>query len=307
MRRLALLAFIWGWSFLFIKVAVEGMTPSTVAWARVTLGALVLQLLLRRRRHAARTGIDALQVRNFAFVALSGSVVPFTLLAWGEQHITSALTAVLNASTPLFTALFAAVVGLERLRPAQLLGLGVGLSGVAIAAGLGTADLAGSSLAGTVAAVGAACCYGVAFVFTRRHLTGIPPLRAAAGQLTAAAVILAPFALVTSAREGVALTPTRIAAITILGAVGTGIAYVLNYGLIGELGATKASLVTYLIPVIAVVVGIVVLGEPFEWRLILGGIITIGGIAAVTAGRRTPSPEPTGAGAAATAGAGARV
>src|SRR4029450_5924895 len=99
MRRLALLAFIWGWSFLFIKVAVEGMTPSTVAWARVTLGALVLQLLLRRRRHAARTGIDALQVRNFAFVALSGSVVPFTLLAWGEQHITSALTAVLNAST----------------------------------------------------------------------------------------------------------------------------------------------------------------------------------------------------------------
>jgi drug/metabolite transporter (DMT)-like permease len=293
MRRLALLAFIWGWSFLFIKVAVEGMTPSTVAWARVTLGALVLQLLLRRRRHAARTGIDRLQVRTFAFVALSGSVVPFTLLAWGEQHITSALTAVLNASTPLFTALFAAVSLHERLNRVQVLGLGVGVVGVATAAGVGASDLHGSSLPGAMASVLAGACYGLAFVYMRRHLVAIPPIVASTGQLTAGAIMLFPVAAVTSFADGVELTPSRVASVVLLGVLGTGLAYVLNYRIIAEMGPTKASLVTYLIPVVAVVVGIVVLDEPFEWRLLVGGGLTIAGIAAVNSARPAVRTAPS--------------
>ncbi len=292
MRRLFLLAFIWGWSFLFIKVAVEGLTPTTVAWARIALGALVLSLVLRSQ--GGRVPTDRVMLRHFAIVTLAGNIVPFTLLAWGEQHITSALTAVLNASTPLFTALFAAVALHERLRPVQLLGLAVGVVGVSVAAGLGAADLAGSSLAGALAAILAGAAYGVAFVYMRMHLVSIPPIVAATGQLTTGALLLFPVAAVTSAVGGIHLTPTRVLAIVLLGTLGTGWAYVLSYRVIADLGATKASLVTYIIPVIAVVVGIVVLDEPFEWRLLVGGALTVAGIAAVNSKRpaaeRAPSP-----------------
>src|SRR4051812_16037201 len=121
MRRLLLLAFIWGWSFLFIKVAVEGMTPSTVAFARVGLGAAVLLVVVRARR--LHLPVERRMWRHFAVAALFGNVLPFTSLAWGEQRITSALTAVLNASTPLFTAVIASIFLHERLRRMQKAGL----------------------------------------------------------------------------------------------------------------------------------------------------------------------------------------
>ncbi|HEV7760702.1 MAG TPA: DMT family transporter [Acidimicrobiales bacterium] len=296
MRRLLVLAFIWGWSFLFIKVAVEGLTPSTVAWGRIALGGLVLHVILRSQGVTLPT--DRASVQRFVVMGIIGCALPFTLLAWGEQHITSALTSVLNASTPLFTALFAALVGEERLRRMQVAGLGAGFAGVAVAAGVGSSDLHGSSLLGAGAAVLAGVSYGLAFVFMRRRLMGVPPLVAATGQLTAGTVLLAPFALATSLSEGLELTPTRIASIVLLGAVGTGLAFALNYGVVAELGPTKASLVTYLVPVVAVVVGILVLDEPFLWRIPLGGVLTVAGIAAITVGRRTaalgsgPAPAP---------------
>jgi drug/metabolite transporter (DMT)-like permease len=134
-RRLFILAFIWGWSFLFIKVAGEGLTPTTVAWARIALGAAVLYAVLHSQ--GRRIPRDRTSLRHYALVTLAGNIVPFTLLAWGEQHITSALTAVLNASTPLFTALFAAIGLGERLRPVQIAGLALGVVGVAVAATIG--------------------------------------------------------------------------------------------------------------------------------------------------------------------------
>src|SRR5262249_61280388 len=108
-------------------------------WARITLGALVLHLVLRSR--GLRVPTDPVMLRHFATVTLFGNIIPFSLLAWGEQHITSALTAVLNASTPLFTALFAAIALRARLRPVQIAGLVVGVVGVAVAAGVGGARL----------------------------------------------------------------------------------------------------------------------------------------------------------------------
>ena len=294
MRRLFLLAFIWGWSFLFIKVAVDGLTPTTVAWSRIALGAAVLYAILRHQ--GGRIPVDRTSLRHYAVAATIGNIVPFTLLAWGEQHITSALTAVLNASTPLFTAVFAAIGLSERLRPVQIAGLALGMAGVAVAAGLGASDLEGSSTAGALAAILAGAAYGIAFVYMRRHLVSYPPIVAATGQLATGAVMLFPLAALTSILDGVSLTPTRLGAILALGAIGTGLAYVLNYRIIGDLGPTKASLVTYVIPVVAVVVGIVVLDEPFEWRLVVGGLLTVGGIAAVNAKRpareRVPATVP---------------
>lgn len=286
MKRLLGLGVIWGFSFLFIKVAVAGLTPTTVAGGRVALGAVVLLGILRIQGVALPR--DRRLWWHFAFVGLVGCAIPFTLLAWGEERITSALTAVLNASTPMFTAVAAAALLRDRLRGGQVLGLLIGAAGVAVAAGLGGEDLASSSLTGSAAAVVAGACYGLAFAYTRRHLMGIPPLVAATGQLVMASVLLAPVAVSTSVGDGFSLSPTRVGAMIALGVLGTGIAYVINYRTIAELGATAASLVTYVVPVVAVVVGIVVLREPFHLRLVVGGLLIIAGIAAVRSGWPKP-------------------
>lgn len=277
MSRIFLLAFIWGWSFLFIKVAVEGMTPSAVATARITLGALVMYLALRARRTPLPRG--RVIWMHFAFQGIVGSVLPFTLLAWGEQYVSTALTSVLNASTPLFAVALSALFLAERLRRAQFIGIGLGFLGVAIAAGVGASDLSTSSVGGALAAIGAGACYAVSFIYVRRHLGSIPSAVAAAGQLIAGAVFIAPIGIYTSLRSGIHLAPHRVLAVLILGLVGTGYAYLLNYRSINAVGATRASVVTQLIPVVAVTIGVVFLGEPFRWRLVIGGGLTLLGIA----------------------------
>lgn len=279
MRRVVGLAFIWGWSFLFIKVAVRGMTPPTVAFTRVALGMVVMLVVLRVRGLSMPR--DLRTWRHFAVMGLLYSAVPFTLLAWAEQpgRATSALAAVVNASTPLFAAIFAAAVLSERLKPVQLVGLLVGFGGVSVAAGVGGADLASSSLTGVAAAVVASACYGFSFAYAQRNIVGIPPLVAACGQLITAAVFVAPVAAFTTAHEGVSLNGRIIVAITLLGVVGTGFAYLINYRTIADIGPTRASLVTYLVPVVAVTVGVVFLGEPFHIRLLVGGALIIFGIA----------------------------
>jgi drug/metabolite transporter (DMT)-like permease len=282
-RRLVLLSFIWGWSFLFIKVAVEGLTPTTVACTRVALGAAFLLAFLRAKGQALPR--DPTVWRRLAVVGLVGSALPFTMLAWGEERITSALTSVLNASTPLFTAALAAVMLRDRLRAVQVGGLVVGLVGVGVAAGIGRGDLAGSSLAGSAASVLAGACYGFSFTWSKKHLMGMAPLVAAFGQLATAAVLLAPFAVATSVAEGVTMTPHRAGAVVLLGVVGSGIAYVLNFGILADVGATRASLVTYIIPVVAVTVGVLVLDEPFHLRILFGGLLIVAGILAVHRGR----------------------
>jgi len=292
-RRLLLLAFIWGWSFLFIKVAVEGMSPPTVACARVALGALVLLITLRSTGRSLPR--DRVLWRHFAIAAVFANVVPFTLLAWGEERITSALTSVLNASTPLFTAVIAALFLQDRLKRIQIAGLLLGFVGVGVAAGFGAGDLGHSSVIGSLAAVVAGLFYGIAFVYMRRNLTGIEPTVAAAGQLVMATALSLPFAIVTTASSGLHLTPRRVLAIGALGCVGTGVAYILNYRIIADVGATRASIVTYIIPVVAVSVGVVVLGEPLEWRLLWGGVLIVAGLVLLRERRQLRVPIPSAA------------
>ena len=287
MPRLLLLAFIWGWSFLFIKVGVEGMTPTAVAGARIALGAVVLVAVVRFRGMTLPR--DRAFWREAALTGLTANVFPFCLLAWGEERITSALTSVLNAATPLFTALAVAVLLGERLRWSQLVGLGVGLAGAAYAAGLGGDDFGDSSLTGSGAAVLAGVCYAIAFVQIRNLIERHPPEVAAAGQLVAAAVVLAPVAVATSVAHGIDAEPHRLLAIALLGLVGTGVAYVLNYRIVAELGPTKASLVTYVIPVVAVAVGVAFLDERFHIRLLLGGALIVVGISLVNQRLRLPA------------------
>ena len=290
MRRIALLALIWGWSFLFIKVAVAGMTPTAVAGARVFLGALVMIGVLHAR------GAELPRSRpvwlHLAVQGVIGSAIPFSLLAWGQQYVSSALTSVLNASTPLFAAAFSAIVLTERLRAIQLTGLALGFVGVGVAAGVGGHDLAASSLGGATAAVAAAACYGLSFTYARRNLANVPPLVAATGQLIAATVFIAPAGVVTTMASGISLAPHRVLAVAILGIVGTGFAYVLNYQSIAAVGPTRASIVTQLVPVIAVTVGVLFLNEAFHWRIVVGGGLTLFGIALLHERLRRFRPVP---------------
>jgi drug/metabolite transporter (DMT)-like permease len=296
-RRLVLLAFVWGWSFLFIKVSVAGMTPTTVAFSRIALGALALHGYLRFR------GVTLPRNRTFwrhaAVCALFANILPFTMLAWGEERITSALTAVLNASTPLFTALAAFLYLQRRLGKVEVAGLLVGLAGVGVAAGVGGSDLAESSLAGSLAAILAGACYGIGLTYTSRHQLDVPAEIAAAGQLTVGALAMLPVALATTVTDGIDLAPHRVLAIVLLGAVGTGVAYLLYYRSVADLGPTTTSLVTYLVPVVAVAVGVVVLDEQFHARMLLGGLMIVAGILLVQRrfrlpGRRAQVPAATG-------------
>ncbi|HEY2957555.1 MAG TPA: DMT family transporter [Actinomycetota bacterium] len=288
MRRLVLLAFIWGWSFLFIKVIVDHSTPQFVAWGRITLGFAVVLAFLHR-------GGERLPERRWwghlAVLALAMSVMPFTLIAWGEERVTSALASVLNATTPLFAAAFSAWLLRARLRPPQLAGLAVALAGVAVVAGLGGGDLAGSSLTGTLAVVAGSAGYGFGFTYAHRFVEGLSPIRLAAGQLATAALLLTPGTAADLAAGRVHLTPLVVLCLLLLGALGTGYAYVLNYRILKDVGGTGASLVTYLIPIVGVGAGVLVLHEPFSLRQVAGALVIVVGIALVQG--RLLGPRPT--------------
>jgi drug/metabolite transporter (DMT)-like permease len=291
-RRLFLLAFIWGWSFLFIKVILEDAPPTFLAWGRIALGLAVLVVAMRRRGESMP---ERRYWGHLLVLGLAMSVLPFMLIGWGEEHISSALASVLNACTPLFAAGFAAGLLGERLRPPQLAGVAIGFLGVAAVAGVGGGDLAGSSLLGSLAVVLASAGYGFGFAYANRFTTGLSALQLSFGQLLAGTVILAPVAVIDVAAGRVALGPQAALCLLLLGTLGTGYAYLLNYRTLQESGATVASLVTYLVPLVAVVAGVLVLGEPFSLRLILGGLVVIGGVALVQGrlfGPREPTRQP---------------
>jgi drug/metabolite transporter (DMT)-like permease len=280
-------ALIWGWSFLFVKVAVEGVPPTGVAWIRIALGAAVLLVYLLAiggrlppRRLLGRVAVQGLLM----------SVLPFTLIAWGEERITSALASVLNATTPMFTAIAAAALLGSRLRAPQIAGLVLGLTGVGIVAGVGGEDLASSSVVGSLAIVGAALCYGLGFAWATRFLKELSAAQLTVAPGLAAAVILLPLAGWEVARSGVELTPARVLCLVLLGVFGTGVALLLNYRVMKDLGPTTASLVTYLVPIVAVTAGVLVLGEPFSLRLLLGGALIVFSVALVQGRILAPRP-----------------
>ena len=290
MRRLIVLACIWGWSFLFIKVVLEGAPPTFLAWGRIALGLAVLVVFLRG---SGERPPERRYWGHLLVLGLTMSVLPFMLIAWGEQHIASALAAVVNACTPLFAAAFAAWLLGERLRPPQLAGLVVGFVGVGVVAGVGGGDLAGSSLAGVLAVVLASAGYGFGFAYAHRFTEGLSALQLSLGQLAAGTVLLAPVAAGDVAGGRVDLQPLGLLCLLLLGGLGTGYAYLLNYRTLQEHGATVASLVTYLVPSVGVAAGVLVLGEPFSVRLVLGGLVVVAGVALVQGrllGPRRPEP-----------------
>ncbi|MDQ3914750.1 MAG: DMT family transporter [Actinomycetota bacterium] len=285
--RLLLLGAIWGSSFLFIKLGLRAYTPSQIVAGRVVIGVAVLLFLLRYRGLSLPRG--AATWRSLLFMAVVANLVPFLLITWGEERISSGLTAILNSTTPLFTAVLATVyIVSERLTSLRLGGIVLGFAGVGVIVGI-----EGGSLVGQVAVVLAALSYAVGFVYARSRLTGRSgsPLELSAGQLLVATILIVPVAGIDSIAHPleVGLEPPS-ASVFALGFFGTGLAYVLYYRLITDVGATTASLVTYLITIFGAVFGWVALDERLGWNALVGAAMVIAGIA--IAQRGAPPAEP---------------
>lgn len=275
------LALVWGASFLFIKVGLEGMSPAQVVMGRLSAGASVLVLvsLLTRRPLPRDPGVWG----HMLVVALLLCVVPFLLFCWAETRISSGLASIYNATTPLMTMLVAlAALPSERPTRTRLAGLLVGFAGVVLVLGPWGFDGRGGSgaVAGQLACLGATACYGTATVYLRRFVSplGLPAVTVATVQVGLGALVMlvaAPFV----AASPVHLTPRVVASVLTLGALGTGLAYVWLTNIVVGWGATNASTVTYLTPLVGVVLGVALLGETVSWNQPIGALVVVLGIA----------------------------
>ncbi|MFD3525396.1 DMT family transporter [Streptomyces sp. NPDC058653] len=291
LARFLLLALLWGSSFMLIKVSLDGLTPGQIVLARLILGAAVLALIVAVRKvNLPRSGEIW---RHIAVAALFGNVVPFLLISYGEQTAGAGLAGVLIGVTPLLTLTLAtAALPTERATPRKAIGLVAGFLGVVLVMGPWS-DSAGS-LGGQLACVGAALSYACGFVYVRKFLSpkGLAPTALAASQLIAAAV-LQTFATPFLTWHTPELTGKVVAAVVGLGVLSTGLAYVLYFRLIGDVGATTASAVNYVVPVFAVLTGVLLLSEPVTWNLIVGGLVVLAGVGyaenRITGPRREPS------------------
>jgi drug/metabolite transporter (DMT)-like permease len=276
--RFALLALIWGSSFLSIKVAVEVLAPVDVALGRSALGALVLigALVVMRRPLPSGRNVWAL-----LFVqALLANSIPFLLFAEGETRISSVLAGIWNATTPLFVLVVATfMLPDERPTPRRVAGLVAGFAGVLIV--LGPWRSVGSGeLLGQLMCLGGAACYGVAFPFARRFLVGRPESGIAliAGQLILGTVQLCVATVFIGGAPG-ELSLDPVLAVLALGVLGTGYAYIINFTVVQRAGATTASTVTYLLPLVSTALGIAVLGEELDWNQPLGAAVVLASVA----------------------------
>ncbi|WP_409471677.1 DMT family transporter [Streptomyces sp. HC307] len=276
--RFVALASIWGLSFLFIKVSVEVLAPLQVAFARAACGAAVLLMVLPLRKVRLPRGRKVWT--HMAVAALLMNAGPFALFSYGEQHVSSALAGIWNATAPLVALPVALIlIPQEKATRQRLVGLGVGFAGVLVVLGVWT-GLGAQGLEGNLLCMGAAICYGVGFPYARRYLGDRPegPLALTTGQLLCATVELG--AVTPFFGSAPSSMPWKVVgSILAIGILGTGLAYILNYSIIQDVGAVTASTVTYLIPIFSTLAGVLILGEDLSWNEPVGALIIILGAA----------------------------
>ncbi|MEM7565885.1 MAG: DMT family transporter [Pseudomonadota bacterium] len=279
---LVLLAVIWGGAFFLVAIILRDLDPLTLVAGRVVIAAVTLWVLaLVWRLPMPRTWPVW---RAFLVLGVLNNAVPFSLLAFGQTQIGAGLAAILNATTPLFTALVATLaLADERLTPAKTLGIALGFLGVVVM--VGPNALAGlfDSVAGQIACVGAAFSYGLAAVYARRFKAlGLAPRQIATGQLTASALVMSGIALLFAQPHALlTISATGLASLAAMGVVCTALAYLIYFRLVANAGATNASLVTFLVPATAILLGVLVLGERLTGPEIAGMALILAGLACI--------------------------
>ncbi len=273
---LTLLAFIWGGSFFFVRIAVLEIPPLTLVLARVLIAAIVLNLFLIARptgmQHRPKLWLQ------FAIMGMLNNIIPFSLLFYGQQELGAGLASIINALTPIWSLLIAHVATRdERLSASKLFGVMAGFAGVGIMIGGAVfAGLHGAVLA-LLAVIGTTISYGFASVYGR-IFSDVPPLETARGQLTTSTIFMLPIALLLDKPWLLPMPSTyALGSIILLATVCTAYAYILYFRILASAGAVNISLVTLLVPVSAIALGMVFLGEILLTRHIIGlGFIFIG-------------------------------
>ena len=294
--QFAALGLVWGASFLFMKVALEGISFGQVAWTRLVLGALTLAVLILVTR--TRMPRQPIVYLHFVVIGAFGCAIPYLLFAWAEQYVTSGLASIYNAVTPITTALMVTLAfRVEKLDRSRVLGVIAGILGVVVIIApwsfavnqAAHGDLV-LELVGQLACLGSAVCYGFTFGYIRRFVSTRHPVSG----LTAAFLQVGMGALILLAlTPAVALGPIRldlpiVVSLLLLGVLGTGVAYYWYMGILNAWGPTATSTVTYLTPVVGVFLGFVLLGETLSWNAPLGALLVFLGILLAQGRLRVP-------------------
>jgi drug/metabolite transporter (DMT)-like permease len=267
---------VWGCSFIFIELGLEFLTPFGVAFIRCALGAITLLIFTKIRK--VDLPKDRKIWQKLWVVAMLLNVIPGVLFAFAQQYVTSVLASIINAGTPLMTLVFMLIVFREeKLKPEQIIGLVIGSLGVLTVVGVWK-DLGDNQLVGVIALLIAISCYGASYPYSTRNVIPLKlkPEALATGQLIMAVVTLLPFFIINGVSTDVYRLQSVIAMLC-LGIFGSGFAYIWNFAITAAAGSAIASTVTYLTPVVAVIVGFLYLGEVIVWHEIVGALIVIVG------------------------------
>ena len=278
---LGLLALMWGSSYLFIKIGVETLPPLSLVVLRLLVGFAILLVVVG----VTRTPLPR-DLRTLGHLAILGAVniaIPFWLIGWAEQHIASGLTGILQSTSPFFTLVLAAsFVHDEHVTRGRVAGIAIGFLGIFVLSAHDLADL--GTTAGTqrllaqLAVVLASLAYAAGNTYARRTLREARPLVLATGQVGWALAIVVVLALLVDGGITLPTVPQAALAVGWLGTIGTGFAYLVFFRLLSGWGPTRASLVSYLLPVVAVVLGVVVLGETVDAAFLAGAALIVAGI-----------------------------
>jgi drug/metabolite transporter (DMT)-like permease len=286
--RLVLLAAIWGGSFPFLRLTVPELGPLGTAEARLALAGVTIWLYVHVMGKALEWRRDW---HHYAIVGAANSAAPFVLYAWSVQHLPASYLAVINAVSPLFGALVGVLWFGERVTAYAFLGLAAGMAGVAILVGLGPLAVSAAVVVAALAGLAAAACYAIGGGYIKRRSLHSEPSALAGGSQIAAAVMLAPFV---SINPPAALPSSMtVIAMLALGVLCTGIAYLLYFRLIADIGPARALTVTFLIPVSGMAWASLLLGEPITLTMIAGCALVLAGTALILgwrpAMRRAPA------------------
>ena len=288
LARLVALAAIWGASFLFTRVAVGQLGPVGTAEVRLVLAGATIALVLvlgGKRLDLAR------HWRHYAIVGILNSAAPFVLFAWSALHLPASYLVVVNATAPLFGAIVAAAWFGERVTARTALGIAAGLAGVATLVGLGPIAATATTVAAALAGLTAALCYALASGYVKHRSYAVDSTALAGGSNVAAAVVLLPFAIA-APPAGLPTADVAWAAVA-LGVLCTGVAYLLYFRLIGDVGPARALTVTFLIPVFGMLWGALFLGEAITATMVGGGALILVGTGLIL-GSAVRRSAPTG-------------
>ncbi|MEZ4674179.1 MAG: EamA family transporter [Caldilineaceae bacterium] len=287
-----ILSLVWGSSYFFIRIGVEQLPPFELVFIRTAIAALGLNLVIYAR--GKRLPTDWRGIRDLLILGVVNTVIPFFLITWGEVRIESSLASVLQGTAALFTLAVAHFLFVdERITWRKLLGLLTGFVGVVVLAGRSSSEAtsevnATAHLLGQLAIVGASLCYALGNTYGRKAMQNrLEPIVTAGGAMTVAAIATGLITFGAPLWGGPAplglgaLTPRVLGAVLTLGLLNTFVAYLIYYSLIAALGSARTSMVTYVIPVVGILLGTIFLHEQIDLRLLLGALLIIGSIAIV--------------------------